>query len=244
MFIRQTGQHRGDLREAPLEWSGYEFQISLRAIPHRWTAIPLCGLERMSQLTYVSQFGVLYISLLGSQYLFRTPLDSWAHCCACHGTPYVPRYQDEGPIRHPHPFGGGELAHLQHMSMRGVMTLWLRVAQPRIGCSGTYVKWDTWTDRPWPLNREGVDLGHSSWITTIPFDGLQEGYTPLLNVRKFASRISWLTHLYPSGPGVSKYWAANGIKVMRGQFATPPLWGGVGWRIVHNKERLGQEYIF
>ena len=31
---------------------------------------------------------------------------------------------------------------------------------------------------------------------------------------------------------------------MRGELATPPLWGGVGWPILHMKKRLGQEYSF
>ena len=70
------------------------------------------------------------------------------------------------------------------------------------------------------------------------------GDTPLVLSRKFASRISFeYTILDPSGPGVSCIPPNTNI-VMRGELATPPLWGGVGWPILHNMDKLGQEYTF
>ena len=42
------------------------------------------------------------------------------------------------------------------------------------------------------------------------------------------------TNLDPSGPGVSKHSPAYEIKEVRVELATPPLWGGVGWPILHS----------
>ena len=88
-----------------------------------------------------------YNPLAKSHPLFRSEIDSWPRIEPGHVTLSTPRYQDEGPIRHPTPLGwGGELAHFTYICLN---------VKPLAGSNSKLLSWSVgiinppmWDTRP------------------------------------------------------------------------------------------------